>query len=175
MHDPIAHSPVDVLIAEDDLNLRDVLLAVLEKKGYRCTVAATGREAVASARHSPPRLVFLDLTKPGSDSLFVARQLRADPHMRHTHIHCLSARSDAEARRQAQQAGCELLLTKPLDASALLQVVEEQVPSPQERRRTGLTLRQAEELLDWLEANGSTGAELAMEDEGFSVRWSETP
>jgi CheY-like chemotaxis protein len=178
MYNPVVHSPaVDVLIAEDDPKLRDVLRALLEQKGYRCTVAASGREAVACARQSPPRLALLDLTKPGSDSLFVARQLRADPQTRHTHIHCLSARSDAAARRQARQAGCESFLTKPLDADTLLKVVQEQVQLPEESRRTGLTLRQAEELLDWLEANGCTGAELTIEEggKGFTVRWSETP
>jgi hypothetical protein len=101
MHDPIVQSPsVDVLIAEEDPDLRDVL----EKKGGRCTVAA-----------------------------------------------------------------------KRLDAATHLKVVQEQVQLPKERRRSGLTLRQAEDLLDWLEANGCTGAEFAIEGTGCTVRWLETP
>jgi CheY-like chemotaxis protein len=175
MHDsPVPSPSVDVLIAEDDPDLRDVLRLVLEQKGYRCTVAANGSEAVACAREAPPRLVLLDLTRPELDSLAVVRQLRADPQTRHMHIHCLSARNDTEARRQAEQAGCELFLTKPLDADTLVKVVQELVRSPNEKQRTGLTLRQAEDLLDWLEANGCSGAELAVEKgKGFTVRWSE--
>jgi hypothetical protein len=39
------------------------------------------------------------------------------------------------------------------------------------QERTGLTLRQAEELLDWLEANGVTRREVALTEEGCVVRW----
>jgi len=120
MHDPMAPSPsVDVLIAEEEPHLWEVLRAVLEEKGYRCNVAANGPAAVARARQLPPLLVFLDLAKPGSDSLSVARQLRADPQTRHLHILRLSDRTDAKTRRQAQQAGCEMFMTKPLDGSVL--------------------------------------------------------
>jgi hypothetical protein len=44
-------------------------------------------------------------------------------------------------------------------------------PSAAWQERTGLTVRQAEELLDWLEANGIMRREVLMRAGGYVVRW----
>jgi CheY-like chemotaxis protein len=114
---------IDVLIAEDDPDVRFIVRHLLEGQGYRCAEAEDGREAVDIARQCPPRLVLLDLMMPGVDGFSAAEQLRADPHTRGTHIHCQTALDFPAAHRAARQAGCEVFLTKPIDPEGLLDVV----------------------------------------------------
>src|SRR5262249_34890412 len=116
-------APVDVLIADDDSELRQSVRLLLECQGYRCAEAADGREAVELALRHPPRCLLLDLAMPLLDGLSVARTLRADPRTRGAHIHCVSGSSDPKAPQQARAAGCELYLAKPVDPTALLEAV----------------------------------------------------
>jgi CheY-like chemotaxis protein len=107
---------------------------------------------------------------PQLDGFAVARRLRADPRTRGAAIHCLTGLTDEAARQEAREAGCEVILTKPVDPDSLLEVVRPPRSEPPEWVH-GLTKAQAEELLDWLEAQGAAG-ELAVEAEGpgFAVR-----
>lgn len=114
---------VDVLIAEDDPGLREMLRLLLEGDGYRCAEAADGREAVEIARQCPPRLILLDLMMPELDGLAAARLLHADPRTHEVPIYFLTARADAAARTKAERAGGEVFLTKPVDGADLLDVV----------------------------------------------------
>jgi CheY-like chemotaxis protein len=160
---------VDVLIAEDDTTTRQSLRRLLEAAGYNCAEAGTGREAIELAQQHPPQCVLLDLRMPELDGFSVARQLRADPRTQGAYIHCLTGWTDEAVREQAAQAGCNLFLTKPVDAAALLHVVHHDLRDPAERVR-GLTKTEAEELLDWLEAHGAAGALDYEEGQGFAVR-----
>jgi CheY-like chemotaxis protein len=165
------NSPVDILIADDDAVLRSSLRHLLEQQGYACAEAGDGREAVQLARQAAPRCLFLDLAMPGLDGFAVARQLRQDPRTRGIHIHCLTGRHDRAARELALQAGCELFLTKPVDAAALLRVVRRQVDGNRpEEWVGGLTRNEAEDLLDWMEANGYPPGELDIREEAFALR-----
>jgi two-component system phosphate regulon response regulator PhoB len=161
---------VDVLIVEDDAVLRESLRLLLERAGYTCAEADNGPAVLDLARHQPPRCVLLDLGIPGQDGFKVARLLRADPRTRGLHIHCLTGRSDPATREQADRAGFETVLTKPVDPAQLLGLVAEQVRDTAVEVG-GLTMREAEELLDWLEGLGWDERELILEDGGFRVRY----
>jgi CheY-like chemotaxis protein len=162
---------VDVLIAEDDALVRDSLRRLLEGQGYTTAAAADGREALDLARAHRPRCVFVDLGMPVLDGFAVARELRLDPRTRGAHIHCLTGRTDTDAREQALRAGCEEYLTKPVDVGQLLEVVHQGVGRAEAGWVTGLGVAEAEELLDWLENQGCTGLELEWRQEaGFAVR-----
>jgi CheY-like chemotaxis protein len=167
-------APVDILIAEDDPDFRAGLRLLFENRGYTCVEAGNGREAVEIARQSSPQWVFLDLMMPELDGFSVARQLRADPRTKAARIHCLTGRKDQAALQRARLAGCELILTKPVDVGTLMAAVNLRADSMGDGWVDGLTLREAEDLLDWLEANGYPPAEFGQGKEGFAVRcpWS---
>jgi CheY-like chemotaxis protein len=162
-------APIDILIAEDEVTHREALRCLLEGEGYRCAAAGNGLEAVELAWRHVPRCVLLDLRIPELDGFSVARRLRADPRTRGARIHCLTGLTDPDARAAALNAGCELFLTKPVEAAALLQLLGQQLGPATEWAR-GLTKTEAEDLLDWLEAHGAAG-EVAYEGpRGFAVR-----
>jgi CheY-like chemotaxis protein len=177
MHTQEAHPPaLDVLLAEDDDLLRTSLRWLLEGQGYSCAEASNGQEAIEVAQSRLPQCVVLDLVMPGLDGLAVARRLRADPRTRGSHIHCMTGYPDEANRQAASAAGCERFLTKPLAFGVLLDIVRQDVVGPAGRCATGLTLRQAGDLLDWLQNNGHPPGELSLDGKGgFSVRYRVLP
>jgi CheY-like chemotaxis protein len=160
---------VDILIAEDDAPTRRGLRRLLEHWGFRCAEAGDGVEAIDLAVRQPPRCVLLDLVMPRLDGLAVARALRADPRTRPTHIHCLTGLTDPQARRWALEAGCEGFFVKPVDPADLLDALRGPAASAATTRLSGLTLGEAESLLDWLQHQGCTGLRVALEEEGAAV------
>jgi CheY-like chemotaxis protein len=128
--------PVDILIADDHDLTRWHLRQLLEREGFTCAEAGNGQEAVELARRRLPRCILLDLAMPIKDGFTVARRLRADPRTCGTHIHCLTGYPDQATHREARQAGCELILTKPVDMSALLTVLRRQLNRKEEADRS---------------------------------------
>jgi two-component system cell cycle response regulator DivK len=117
-------APLDVLIAEDDGDLRVAVRQLLECQGFSCAEAEDGRAAVEVARQCPPRLVLLDLMMPILDGFAAAQQLRSDPRTRGVRIHCLTALDFPAARRAAEEAGCDGFLAKPFTPDELLGAVK---------------------------------------------------
>lgn len=164
---------VDVLIVEDDAPTREVLRLLLESHGYRCAEARDGREALACVREHPPRCVLLDLLMPDLDGFTIARRLRAGLRSFAAHIHCVTGLQTSLVQQQALLAGCEQFLTKPVDGATLLAVVQQAMPRDNDIQATvisGLTARQAHDVLDWLEHNSCTGLIVAVEEDGVAVR-----
>jgi len=65
-----------ILVVDDDPAGRALLTNVLHRAGYRTLEAATGPEALATARATPPGAVLLDVTLPGMTGYDVCRTLR---------------------------------------------------------------------------------------------------
>ncbi|HEY7311387.1 MAG TPA: response regulator [Gemmataceae bacterium] len=169
----IPSDSVDVLIVGDNAHTRHILRLPLERCGYRCVEARYGRQALALAHAEPPRCVLLDLLMRDLDGFSVARGLRADLRTFGTHIHCLAGQPSRRVREQAQRAGFEEFLTKPVDGDKLLEIVGPEMKRQDEVKAavlSGLTKAQAEGVLVWLENHGCTGLMVTTEPSGFAAR-----
>ena len=110
-------TPLQILVIEDEPQIRRFLRVTLSEQGYRLVEAETGKEGLTAAAASPPDVVILDLGLPDIDGLEVARQLRdwtAVP------IIVLSARGQEKDKVAALDAGADDYLTKPFGVSELL-------------------------------------------------------
>jgi len=67
---------MNVLIAEDDENIRNGLAELLKGEGYRTTLARDGAEALKLFRERTPDFVCLDIMMPGSNGYDVCREIR---------------------------------------------------------------------------------------------------
>lgn len=73
--------PVQLLVVDDEVNIRLTLNALLTRAGYSVTEAATGEEAVELLKQRPFDLMLVDLKMPGIDGMQVvaaARDLKLD-------------------------------------------------------------------------------------------------
>src|SRR3972149_1813913 len=61
--------PMDVLIVDDEGNIRRMLRALLESEGYGVREAGSAEEGLAEAANAPPEVVLLDLMLPGMNGL----------------------------------------------------------------------------------------------------------
>ncbi len=69
----------DVLVVDDDADMRQRLRSVLERSGWRVREAGDGAEALARVAESLPHLVLLDLTMPVMDGFSFLHRLRGVP------------------------------------------------------------------------------------------------
>lgn len=75
----MSDSGKSVLIVEDDLNLRDILKTMCEKKGWVVFEAGDGKEAYDQAKANIPSIVLLDLLMPVLDGFGFLKLLRNSP------------------------------------------------------------------------------------------------
>jgi CheY-like chemotaxis protein len=117
----------NVLIVEDDPEMREMLTRLLTTQGFYAVGAEDGLEALhllRTVRHRGPQtpcLVLLDLTMPrlGGDG-FRRAQLN-DPIIAGVPVAVMSGAVDA--RQRAETLGAVATLTKPIDLDVLIEVV----------------------------------------------------
>ena len=65
-----------ILVADDDVNIADLLRLYLEKEGYTLTLANNGEEALEKFNMETPDIVLLDIMMPKLDGWQVCREIR---------------------------------------------------------------------------------------------------
>jgi len=101
-----------ILIVEDEDLIRDTYARRLEHEGYRVSQAASGREALQSARLSPPQLILLDIMLPDLSGLEVLKSLRADRRFLTTPVVLFTNLSQHMDKHQAARLGATDYLVK---------------------------------------------------------------
>jgi signal transduction histidine kinase/CheY-like chemotaxis protein len=124
---PVAVAPPGarrrVLIVEDNDDARETLRTLLELAGHEVHEAGDGHAGLAAALRLQPDVVLLDVGLPGLDGFEVARRVKAATTADPPRLVAITGYGQPEDRRRAQDAGFEAHLTKPVDPSALLQIV----------------------------------------------------
>jgi phosphate regulon transcriptional regulator PhoB len=110
----------EVLVVEDEPDIRSLIVFHLGREGYRCRTAATGPQALAEARANRPDLVVLDLMLPELDGLDVCRRLRADPRTAQLPIIMLTAKTDEVDRVVGLEMGADDYVAKPFSPKELV-------------------------------------------------------
>jgi DNA-binding response OmpR family regulator len=110
--------PVSILVAEDQDDIRDLLVLNLSNAGYRVTAVGDGVAALESENEQSSDLLVLDLMMPGKDGLVVCKALRARG--RDTPILMLTAKSTELDRVLGLELGADDYLTKPFSLPELL-------------------------------------------------------
>lgn len=104
-----------VLIVDDNPDAVAILTIMLKRAGHETYHAVNGSEALALARRLRPDFVFLDIGLPQINGLEVARELRRDPGFAGVRIIAISGLGQETVRKEAQDAGFDQYLVKPID------------------------------------------------------------
>jgi DNA-binding response OmpR family regulator len=110
--------PASILVAEDQADIRELLVMNLRGAGYAVDAVADGRAALASQNEHASDLLVLDLMMPGLDGLEVTKALRSRG--RSTPILMLTAKSTEPDRVLGLELGADDYLTKPFSLAGLL-------------------------------------------------------
>ena len=93
-----------ILIVEDEADIRELLRFNLEREGFTVHEAADGTQGLALARQHTPDLVLLDVMLPGVDGFEVCRRLGAQAETSHIPVLMLTARGEEVDRVVARRA-----------------------------------------------------------------------
>jgi len=112
-----------ILVAEDEPEIRANLERLLRLEGYRVSVVADGRAALAALQARTPDLLLTDAMMPQLDGETLLRMLRAEARYRALPVLLLTARADTEDHARALQAGASAVVTKPFQRAVLLDCI----------------------------------------------------
>lgn len=115
-----ARWPATILVADDEVAVRDVLRRVLAGAGYRVIEASTGSQAVARGDLERPDLFILDIAMPDADGVELCRAIKNDPLTRLTPVIHITGQIDRDERLRALEAGSDEFVSKPFDVEELL-------------------------------------------------------
>ena len=113
-----------VVLAEDDVDIRDLVQIVLEQLDLEVRAVGTGAEALEVGRHEIPRLFLLDITMPGMNGLDVCRAIRADEKLQDVPVIFMTARAQASDVAAGIEAGADTYIIKPFGPIELREHVE---------------------------------------------------
>jgi len=113
-----------ILIVDDDPEIRTRLGKFLRDHGLDVSEAANGQEMTAALRRKPADLVVLDVMMPGSDGLALCRSLRTDSTVP---IILLTALGGDTDRIVGLELGADDYVTKPFNPRELLARIRAQI------------------------------------------------
>jgi signal transduction histidine kinase/CheY-like chemotaxis protein len=146
----------DILVVDDDANLRELLQQQLGERGYRVRMASNGYEAIGQVRAKRPDLVILDVMMPELSGFDVAAMLKGDPSTESIPILVLSIIQDSD---RGVRLGVDRYLAKPADGEVLASTVKELLEEVRSPRKVLVVDERAETSSDiarLLEAKGYT-------------------
>ena len=107
----------DILVVDDEAQIRRVLRSTLSSHGYVIREAATGEAAVEAVRKERPDLILLDVNMPGIGGIEAAREIRE---MSDAPIIMLTVRNAERDKVIALDAGADDYVVKPFGIEELL-------------------------------------------------------
>jgi response regulator RpfG family c-di-GMP phosphodiesterase len=132
----------DILIVDDDKQVREVLHQIFLTAGYSCRLARDGREGVAMFRMSHPPLTVTDLKMPNMTGIELLEQVRdVDPDAA---VIVLTGAADVKTAIESLKLGAYDFIMKPVNVDELLIAAERAL----ERRQLLIERRQYQAMLE---------------------------
>ena len=106
-----------ILVADDDLNICELLRLYLEKEGFEVVMAHDGEEAIAKFESEKPSLILLDIMMPKLDGWQVCRQIRQKSDCP---IIMLTAKGETFDKVLGLELGADDYVVKPFDTKEIV-------------------------------------------------------
>jgi DNA-binding response OmpR family regulator len=114
----MSDTPIQVLLVDDDADLRDLLRTFFQQRGIEMSVLHDANNLARRLERERPSIIVLDLMMPGVDGLSALRQLRANGDT--IPVIMLTARADGVDRVIGLELGADDYLGKPFMPQELL-------------------------------------------------------
>ncbi|MBF0573592.1 MAG: response regulator [Desulfamplus sp.] len=119
----IANKNFHILVADDNLNNRELLRDALEPLGFHVHMADNGKECIERALENKPDVILMDLMMPKMNGFEAVELIRRNPALKGILIIAISASVVNESREKSLRAGCDEFLTKPVSLNSLFTVI----------------------------------------------------
>jgi DNA-binding response OmpR family regulator len=108
-----------ILVADDDRDIRDLVIFKLKQAGHRVSWADDGLGALEAIRAEPPDVAILDVMMPGLSGVDVTRELRQDERLKSTRVLLLTARAQEADVQSGFSVGADDYVVKPFSPREL--------------------------------------------------------
>jgi CheY-like chemotaxis protein len=112
-----------IIAADDNLDTLHAVALLLRMKGHEVETAVDGVDALKKVQAHPPDVALLDIGMPGMDGYEVARRIRSEPWGQEVLLVATTGWGAQRDKQQAQAAGFDAHLTKPVDLNALERLI----------------------------------------------------
>ena len=121
-----------ILIADDNADVRDLLVALFRLRRHEPAAFATGPDLLAELRARPAALCLVDWMMPGMDGPAVLSEIRNDPDPRvaATPVVMLTSDDRADNRFVARHAGAQAFINKATPVAPLFEALAPHLPNP---------------------------------------------
>lgn len=109
-----------VLVAEDDADVRELVVRKLRSEGWEVISVMDGPSALEIARTARPDLVLLDVMMPGMTGLQICAELRAHVATKDLPVVLITARGRAMDVEEGYEAGADDYIVKPFSPRDLV-------------------------------------------------------
>jgi len=129
-----------ILVVDDEIAIREVLIEFLSEHGYAATGAEDGREALQMIKTMRPQVILLDIAMPGMNGIETLKKLKEA--LPSAAVIMISGHADHDMALQALDLGAYDFIQKPLDfrylERTLLAKIVTLEPEPSESARGGV-------------------------------------
>jgi DNA-binding response OmpR family regulator len=114
-----------ILVVEDEPNIVESLRFILDRADFAVDVAADGAEALRRLHAQEFDAVILDIMLPGLNGFDVLKAVRADRRLADLPVIVLTAKGQANDRKNAEAIGASAFITKPFSNLDVVERVRE--------------------------------------------------
>ncbi len=122
-HMPVAPQIPLILVVDDSITVRRVTQRLLQREGYRVSMAADGLQALERLQEERPTVVLSDIEMPRMDGFDLARNIRGDVRLSDLPIIMITSRIAEKHREHAKELGVDHYLGKPYAEDELLSLI----------------------------------------------------
>jgi two-component system sensor histidine kinase/response regulator len=109
-----------ILVVDDDFNDREILLNLLDRKGYIVLFSSDGTSGVQRAASAQPDLILLDVLMPDMDGFETCRQLKSNKKTKDIPVIFMTAWTETDDKVKGFESGAIDYITKPFDPEEVL-------------------------------------------------------
>ncbi|MBN1426773.1 MAG: response regulator [Anaerolineae bacterium] len=114
-----------ILVVDDDTSLLQMMGLMLKRAGHTAILASDGHEGIEIAKKEKPDMAIIDIMMPDISGYEVCTMLRQDPQTQDIPLLILTALSQHEYRKRAEESGADGFITKPVTRDDLVGNIEE--------------------------------------------------
>jgi CheY-like chemotaxis protein len=113
-----------ILIAEDNEKNRKLMQVILQKSGYKITVAENGEDVICLAKKIIPDLILMDIQMPVMDGVEAIRILKSDPETKDIPVIALTSYAMEGDRERFLREGFNGYIPKPIKVKSFIETIK---------------------------------------------------